>query len=387
MPRGMKARGNQAMAKVCYDDAEISKLEEMVSRWQYATKAVLNACFGADSDHTHSFGHTIASHRVYYDAKKDLEKELKEGRNALSSIIDAETLKAHLTQPVEASMKSEDQPNKPPKVFISHKKEDKAYADALVSLINFILGADGDKIFCSSIPGYGIRQSRDILDELKRQFDQYEVYMLIIHSPRYYQSAICLNEMGASWALGTKFSSFVTNDCKLENLHGVINQEKICIDLNDDSDMLNGHLNEFKDDLIEFFQSDAIDQTKWENARGRFIKEVKSLTYDSQKKDSGEVSTIKKITNQMFTEEEYGILRQWVESGNISAHVIGVLRGKNYILGNIQYHATKGRQEAYWNNFFERMQQAGFIELVRYDSHGSPVFELQNIAYEFFGIE
>lgn len=273
---------------------------------------------------------------------------------------------------------------KQPKVFISHKKEDKAYADALVSLINFILGADGDKIFCSSIPGYGIRQSRDILDELKRQFDEYEVYMVIIHSPRYYQSAICLNEMGASWALGTKFSSFLTTDCRLENLHGVINQEKICIDLNDDADMLNGHLNEFKDDLIDFFHVNAIDQTKWENARSRFIKEVMVLTYEPQKEESVEVSTIKQTPNQMFTEDEYEVMRQWVESGNISAYVLGVLGGKYYVLGNYQYEATSGRQEAYWNDFLKRMQKAGFIALERYDSHGSPVYELQNSAYEYF---
>ena len=169
--------------------------------------------------------------------------------------------------------------NKPPKVFISHKKEDKAYADALVNLIYFILGADGDKIFCSSISGCGIGQSKDILEELKRQFDQYDVYMVIIHSPRYYQSAICLNEMGASWVLGTKFSSFLTNDCKLEHLHGVINAEKICIDLNDDVDMLNCHLNEFKDDLIAFFNANAVDQNKWENARNRFVNEVKNFVY------------------------------------------------------------------------------------------------------------
>lgn len=279
------------------------------------------------------------------------------------------------------------QTSKPPKVFISHKKEDKAYADALVNLINFILGADGDKIFCSSIPGYGIRQSKDILEELKRQFDQYEVYMVIIHSPRYYQSAICLNEMGASWALGTKFSSFLTNDCKLEHLHGVINAEKICIDLNDDSDTLNCHLNEFKDDLMAFFNANAIDQNKWENARNRFVKEVKALTYDSIEEVQDKIENNEQSPNQLFSEEEYEVLRQWIKSGNISAYEIGVIGGKYYVFGNDQYEASSGRQQAYWNNFLKKLQNAGFIELVRYDSHGAPVYELQNRAYEYFGEE
>ena len=72
MPQGMKAGGNQAMAKVCYGDAEILEIEEKINRWQYATKTVLATCFGADSEHAHNFGHTIVSHRIYFDAKIDL---------------------------------------------------------------------------------------------------------------------------------------------------------------------------------------------------------------------------------------------------------------------------------------------------------------------------
>ena len=171
--------------------------------------------------------------------------------------------------------------SKPRKVFISHKKEDKAFADALVDLIEFIVGSNSDRIFCSSIPGYGVRQSKSILEELKTQFDQNEIYMIIIHSPRYYQSAVCLNEMGASWALGTKFSSFMTKDCSYDDLKGVIGKESICININDDVDMLKGHLNDFKDDLLDFFGLSDNKQTKWENARSRFIRTVSSIQYDA----------------------------------------------------------------------------------------------------------
>ena len=352
-------------------------------KWKEVTASIVMDICGQSDPHLMDFGIHWRVPLRGQNFKVEMIQKLKRAKTDLEIILEIEKEKSlhHKTRSTEIEMV------KRPKVFISHKKEDKAYADALVNLINFILGADGDKIFCSSIPGYGIRQSRDILDELKRQFDQYEVYMVIIHSPRYYQSAICMNEMGASWALGTKFSSFLTNDCKLENLHGVINQEKICIDLNDDPDMLKGHLNEFKDDLIEFFHSNKIDQTKWENARGRFIKEVKALTYNSQKEELGEVTTIDRTPNQMFTEEEYSVLRQWVESGNNTAFVLGVIGGKLYVLGNIEYEALNGRQEAYWNDFLKRMQSAGFVEFDHYDSHGSPVYELQNSVYEYFGIE
>ncbi len=388
LPGGIKAGGAQALAEVCYDSAAISEFEEMISRWQYATKAILSSCFGADSEHTRAFESSIVgAHVIYKDAKEELSREVKAGRNALSAIIDAESLKTGLQQQSIGTVAQKEQPKRPPKVFISHKKEDKDYADALVNLINFIIGPDGDKIFCSSIPGYGIRQSRDILDELKHQFDQYEIYMIIIHSPRYYRSAICLNEMGASWALGTKFSSFMTNDCKPEHMHGVINREKICIDLNDDADMLNGHLNEFKDDLIAFFHSCAIDETKWENTRGRFIKEVNALSYDSPHEELNEIANNALPTLPVFSEKEYKVLRQWVESNDNLGLVCGFMGGKIYILGDNQYEVGGGREEARWNAFINKLQEAGFIAYKGENDHGDPKYELQNSAYEYFGVE
>lgn len=259
----------------CYDKITVSHLEEDINRWQYATKTVLATCFGTGSEHYRTFERTIIDQRVFFDAKEELYKEVNNGRNTLSAIIEAETLKSRLTTPVVATSPT----MKKPKVFISHKKEDKSFADALVSLITFIIGAGKDKIFCSSVPGYGIHQSGDILDEMKAQFDNYEVFMVIIHSPRYYKSSICLNEMGAAWVLGTRFASFMTSDCKAEHLCGVINREKICIDINDDAETLNAHLNDFKDDLMIFFGSDDPEQSQWENARGRFVREVEGLTY------------------------------------------------------------------------------------------------------------
>lgn len=268
--------GRDHIGRKRYDKVLVSMLEEKINRWQYATKSVLATCFSAGSEHYHKFEHTIVEHRDFnLDAKRDLANEVNNGRSTLIAIIEAESLKAQLettTNMIAIKRTS--------KVFISHKKEDKAYADALVNMINFIVGADGDKIFCSSVQGYGIKQSRDIMDDLKAQFDEHEIFMIIVHSPRYYQSAVCLNEMGAAWVMGTRFSSFLTKDCKSEHMRGVINKEKIYIDPNDDTDMLEAHLNDFKNDLLEFFGKDPIDENKWANARRRFVNEVSALTYE-----------------------------------------------------------------------------------------------------------
>lgn len=263
--------------KIHYGKTTVELIEQQVDEWQIKTKAVLAGCFGRNSEHKSAFERTIVEHRMYYDAKKELEQEIKEGCNALSAIIDEETIRDNLA----SSLSKEQTTEKSPKVFISHKKEDDTYAQVIVNLINFIIGADGDKVFCSSVPGYGIKQSRDIMGEMKAQFDNHDVFMVIIHSPRYYQSAICLNEMGASWVLGTKFASFMTKDCEYKHMSGVINQEKICINPNDEAGMLNAHLNDFKNDLLSHFGLGTIDENKWENARLQFVDAVLSMSYPS----------------------------------------------------------------------------------------------------------
>lgn len=176
-------------------------------------------------------------------------------------------------------IQSKNQVSKPPKIFISHKTEDAVYSDALINLINFVIGSDGDKVFCSSVQGYGIRQACDIMEELRSQFVNNEIFMIIIHSPRYYKSAICMNEMGAAWALGSRFCSFLTKDCKPEQMQGVVSKERIYIDPNGDADMLNAHLNDFKNDLVSFFHCETPDENKWENARNRFVREVLAIEY------------------------------------------------------------------------------------------------------------
>lgn len=252
-------------------------IAEECKKWKEVTASIVMEICGQSDPHLLDFGMHWRVPLRGQNFKAEMMQKLKRAKTDLEIIVEIEKERSsyHDTMPTESVLV------KSPKVFISHKKEDKAFADALVSLINFILGADGDKIFCSSVQGYGIKQSRDIMDELKMQFENYDIFMVIIHSPRYYQSAICLNEMGAAWVLGTRFSSFLTKDCKPDQMRGVINKEKIYIDPNDAPDQLNAHLNDFKNDLVAFFGIQQVDENKWENARSRFIKEVSSLTYKS----------------------------------------------------------------------------------------------------------
>lgn len=270
------------------------ELDEFLNKfkgWKSYVSELLTSHFSKDDQYVYDWNEGVST---YVSKRKPILNQLKKNVNNGLALLDSFIQRLDFHYPdghVEIAFRQE-KTAKPPMVFISHKKEDEAYADALVNLINFILGAGGQKIFCSSVPGYGIRLSGDILDELKAQFDRHDILMVIIHSPRYYKSAICLNEMGASWVLGTKFYSFMTKDCKYEHMHGVIGRENICVNLNDNEKTLNSHLNEFKDDLVKFFEAEEVDQSRWENARGRFINEVSALTYSQTNESESDLFNI-----------------------------------------------------------------------------------------------
>lgn len=274
---GMATFGGEDLYYVPEDELDgfLNKFEG----WRSYMLDLIRTQFGTDDQFVYDWDSNVGS---YISKREPILPQLKKKVNKGLSLIDSfqQRLDFHFHDDVYMEKASlQQQKVKPPKVFISHKKEDKAYADALVDMIERIVGPDDKRIFCSSVQGYGIKQSRDIMDELKAQFSQHEIFMVIIHSPRYYQSAVCLNEMGAAWVMGTRFSSFLTKDCKAEQMHGVINRENIYIDLNDDSDQLEAHLNDFKNDLLDFFGKAPIDENRWANARRRFVNEVSSLTY------------------------------------------------------------------------------------------------------------
>ena len=251
-----------------YPAEDLNALKEKIKTWYAVTVQILINEVGESSPQLFDFSTHWRKPIRTYDYKVCLKTKLENARSDLNILLAVVSVKGEDTQVAAV---------KPPKVFISHKTEDKAYADALTRLINFIIGADGDKLFCSSIPGYGNKPSQDIIDNIKAQFDDYNLFVIIIHSPRYYKSAVCLNEMGAAWALNQRFCSFLTKDCRIDQLTGVIGKEEMCISVNADEETLNAHLNSFKDDLAAFFASKPIDQTKWEHERKQFIQTIAGI--------------------------------------------------------------------------------------------------------------
>lgn len=161
-----------------------------------------------------------------------------------------------------------------PMVFISHSSKDKAFVEELVELLESI-GFDESNLFCSSVDGYGIGLGEDIFETLKKLFREHELFVIFVHSPRYYESPVSLNEMGAAWVLKTNFYSFLTQDMQFERMKGVVNSDKVAIKV--DAEDAKARLNELKDKLCAAFNLENISHTKWERKRDRFLEKVNHI--------------------------------------------------------------------------------------------------------------
>ncbi len=134
------------------------------------------------------------------------------------------------------------------------------------------------------IDGYGIGLGEDIFDTLKRLFLEHELYVLFVHSPRYYNSTVSMNEMGAAWVLRANYYSLLTKDMNYNEMSGVVNSNSIAIKV--DSDDAKARLTELKDKLCAAFSFKDISGTKWERKLDKFLEAVTSIDVSSNKTNS-----------------------------------------------------------------------------------------------------
>ena len=166
---------------------------------------------------------------------------------------------------------------KTPLVFISHSHGDKDFVDALVNLLDD-MGFTKDTLFCSSVREYGIPLSGDIFETIRGLFLEHDLYVIFVHSPRFYGSAVSLNEMGAAWVLKTDFCSFLTSDMNYGKMKGVVNNAKLSIKV--DEEEAKGLLNDFYKHLAAIFSLQEMGVNKWERKRDQFLQVVRNLKYE-----------------------------------------------------------------------------------------------------------
>lgn len=117
------------------------------------------------------------------------------------------------------------------KIFISHANKDQNFVKHLVQLL-INVGISDSCIFCSSIVEYGIPEGENIAAYLRNVIN-HDTYMIYVISPRYYESATSLNEMGAGWILNCPSSRILMRDLEVREMRGVYNSSTIAITIKD----------------------------------------------------------------------------------------------------------------------------------------------------------
>ena len=203
-------------------------------------------------------------------------------RNAENKLVENRMINAFSFGDIRTSLKVlKDNYCRPPKIFISHKSEDEDFVKALVKLLRLYIGSESEKIFCSSVPNYKIDLGKEIYGQIATQFADNDVFTIIIHSPRYYQSSICLNEMGAAWILDTDCCSFLTSDCDINKLNGVIDKRYISIKVNNED--AEDRMNDFLYEVMDFFELPKPEFkafSQWEKDRDKFLRIVNNIKYN-----------------------------------------------------------------------------------------------------------
>lgn len=195
--------------------------------------------------------------------------DIRYSKDVTRDIIQKAQTMVVVPQKVETNSK-EMNVQKTPLLFISHSSKDEIIAEALVSLLRTI-GFSNQNLFCSSVPGFDLREGENIYEALRDKFDKHNVFVIFLLSSEYYKSPACLNEMGAAWVLKTHYSTIILPGFYIQDIKGAINPQQMTIDILD-SKRIRGKLTQLKERLIEFFAlPETEDDTIWETDRDNFI--------------------------------------------------------------------------------------------------------------------
>lgn len=152
-------------------------------------------------------------------------------------------------------------------IFISHSVKDKKIADKIVDLIETGVGIPSGDVFCSSLEGLGIPSGVNFVSFIKGQIQNPKTVLLLI-TPNYYESAFCLCELGASWALSHNTIPIIVEPLEYKDIKNVLTG----IQVRKITDKT--HLNEIQAELINALQIKGHSFARWEAKRDEFLEGI-----------------------------------------------------------------------------------------------------------------
>ena len=261
---------------------------------------------------------------------------------------------------------------KKPLIFISHSSKNKDQVAKIADLLRSINLSPRRDIFCSSLPGYGIPNGANIFDFLRERFLNYDLHIIFVHSPEYYESPVSLNEMGAAWVLRANATSLLLPGFDFSGMKGVIGSECIAIKLDGDRSEVKDRLNQLRRELESEFDISDNEDIIWEEARDKFISEI-----------NGDVSAPNENTGSnsvLITEEMKQLLKKVavVPEGQILI-VSNMQSGRCFQVGNevIAKEYPNRRQYAVWEEALNACLQAKYIE-----RRSDMIYAITNAGYK-----
>ncbi|MDE7386930.1 MAG: toll/interleukin-1 receptor domain-containing protein [Muribaculaceae bacterium] len=181
------------------------------------------------------------------------------------------------------------------KVFLSHSSKDKPIVDLFKSvLLNVGLGIADEDIAYTSAVETGVPIGGNIPQFIKSNIGDSDFVFLFI-SENYRHSEVCLNEMGAAWALDRNVKPLLIHDNLPFDSVGWLYHMSLCARLSD-PDMLDELRDEFLD-KYPYRTKTAV----WNRQKAEFLTRLKQLV-----PEQGSVNL--NIVSPAETEEELGLL-------------------------------------------------------------------------------
>lgn len=158
------------------------------------------------SDYSQS--HRNAYKRSFDTLIKSIENYIEEFNEELRAVTE-----------ISENNESENE-NSITKIFISHSSKDSAIVEEVIEILESI-GLNSTQIFCSSFNGYGIDYGDNFLKRIKDELNN-NVLVLFILSKNFYESPVCLCEMGATWMKTNTYIPILIPPFDFKDIKGVI---------------------------------------------------------------------------------------------------------------------------------------------------------------------
>ncbi|MBQ4852925.1 toll/interleukin-1 receptor domain-containing protein, partial [Pseudoalteromonas sp. MMG012] len=264
------------------DKSEMVKVESSgdtdFKTWKNLVERTLIKVFGKEStEYEHFSDLKFYYPAMIYTSSSDYTSDhLRCFRRDFKMLIDSiqEYIGEFEEDPQDSVVSTEESPADISKIFISHASKDADVVEEIIEMLESI-GIESNQIFCTSFEGYGIGLGENFLDTIKSELSS-DSLVLFVLSENFYNSPVCMCEMGATWVLSKEHIPIVVPPLSYDDIKGVfpLSQGFIL------TDPLK--LNSFKEKIESTFNvSNPLSFSTWERKRDRICNRLSSIVETS----------------------------------------------------------------------------------------------------------